>query len=1144
MKKLFLPLLLLISGFVFGQGQPCSNYQQFGSATTRTAILGLAQGQKGVTVGRYADTATANSSGCADYYPGTLIVTDSPRDVLWQRNYNATAWTSRGVGNIESLTFITDSSIVICYSDGSCDTIPINNFTNIVNNIVQNFTDSSVYNINDSTLVICNGAGSCDTIDLRNSNNYYFLNDSTLITCDTLETICAGPNGDSCYTQQICDTIPINPITVYFFQNGQYRLANSKIVEDYDIGGNQAQLLHNSILNTVAYNLLYRGTPTGHEPFGVSQGQIVNLSSSVQSFHHVGGNIYTYPGMIDNSNEVRLYVNYTDRFITGIGAPFTGDTLGFMYDRIGYMLMGNSRGGSTAYSIDNTASKQNGLMIHTLDTQYTDAVTIFGRQTPSAFAFSVNPYPTTTLLDSRIAVFKTDLSTNFLGKVYLTNGRLEPDTAQVAAANNLTLGLGNVNLVSGATTINAITTSGWQPGSSPVYLVFSGAPLVKNNTAGGAGTATILLAGLTDFQAAAGDVLALLYDGTNWRETNRTLAASTTSANANNGLTLSAPYIQLGQTVAAVGNPAILLSHREIPMGGFTLSLNASASQTEKIFQAKNINGQIRASINGDSASFTNTGGWQQSEIFGNLAYVRGINAVAIGNQAGAGNESVVIGRFANDTLSAAQNVLIGKSSLIASAGGGSVVIGNNAVTTGTGGSNVVIGTQATSSGGGVVNVGYGAVVNGINNTGVGQQVNINAAHQYSVALGAFSKTAGSNQMVIGGSINGGSIGTYHYYLGGGVIKETGSTIEDIDIQPTGSLGSDQAGVDFYINGAKRTGNSTTGGDIRLQTSDAGSTGTTLQSLTTKAILSNSVFGIGITSSFTATRLNVVDNTITTMPMVNLTSTSTGAASDLQKVLNVSLSGANVNSGQDTYCINVENTHTGSSSSNYGLVARASGGTTNVGVGSVVTGTGTSAAFYGTNAAAGYVAWFQATTSGTAVFAETASGTSVSATSNSGTALYGLANGTNTAAVLINGGEGYALTANSNYSSLNSAQPVSKFSRGLTSGIAADGIGGIINLESVHTDGTSTAAQILWKWTTAANASRESSLILNAVHSTATVDVLTLAGDGSVKLRPITATAASAITAAEGMLVFVSDTNGTFTSIGIWCYQNGAWKAL
>lgn len=42
-------------------------------------------------------------------------------------------------------------------------------------------------------------------------------------------------------------------------------------------------------------------------------------------------------------------------------------------------------------------------------------------------------------------------------------------------------------------------------------------------------------------------------------------------------------------------------------------------------------------------------------------------------------------------------------------------------------------------------------------------------------------------------------------------------------------------------------------------------------------------------------------------------------------------------------------------------------------------------------------------------------------------------------------------------------------------------------------------------------------------------------------LTPITATAASAITPAFGMMVVVNNTNGTFTSTGLWFYNGAAW---
>jgi len=49
---------------------------------------------------------------------------------------------------------------------------------------------------------------------------------------------------------------------------------------------------------------------------------------------------------------------------------------------------------------------------------------------------------------------------------------------------------------------------------------------------------------------------------------------------------------------------------------------------------------------------------------------------------------------------------------------------------------------------------------------------------------------------------------------------------------------------------------------------------------------------------------------------------------------------------------------------------------------------------------------------------------------------------------------------------------------------------------------------------------------------------------GGIIIPPITATAASALTPAEGMELNVSNTNGTFTSIGKWQYIGGAWVKL
>jgi hypothetical protein len=96
--------------------------------------------------------------------------------------------------------------------------------------------------------------------------------------------------------------------------------------------------------------------------------------------------------------------------------------------------------------------------------------------------------------------------------------------ADVVAANDLTLGLlGNLFIITGNTQINAITTANWQAGSE-ITLIFTGTPTVMHNTAGGAGTAVIFLAGSAPLVAANNTVLKLVYDGTQWQEVSRKVA--------------------------------------------------------------------------------------------------------------------------------------------------------------------------------------------------------------------------------------------------------------------------------------------------------------------------------------------------------------------------------------------------------------------------------------------------------------------------------------------------------------------------------------------------------------------------------------------------------------------------------------------
>jgi hypothetical protein len=998
MKRILSILLLLSVVFISKAQNPIpsdSTYpvnQSLANAPTSKVITNAIQAKDGFINAVFTDTTAANlySNGYRiKYFPGAQMFTTSD-STFWVRNSLATRWmrASSGGGSIVSFNFITDSSLIVCYGDGTCDTIDIYNFSTAVTNIVQNFNDSSVYNLNDSTLIICVGEGDarvCDTIDLGTTNTYYFtVTGDTLITCDTVQIICPLP--DSCYQQQICDTIVLsNPPPSPVYQNYLRLIPNTTIREfGYEGSGEgPGNLIHNTWAYTNGNQLTIQGRPIARPPLMIQQDQWISESPSIIGFNHFGS--YPNAGLVDAENTVNLYLNYTN--------PFDHDTIGFMYDRIGYMWIGNSQGGRYSFSVNNSNSKQAGILIHTLDTAYTDGVTIFAQQVSSSYNFANNPPVDSTLLSKRVAVFKTNQQQQL--PAYINDAFADP---------------------------------------APEYAI--GVDDEGN---------------LVMFPPGGGGVI----------------------VSANNGTSVSSNNVQLGQAVAAVGNPAILLSHREIPMGGFTLSLNASAAQSANIFQTKNSSAAIRARIN-SAAAFSNTGGQTGSEIFGDGASVSGQNSIAIGNSAVATEQSTVIGNLASNSTSTGSDVVIGKSAINSATNPGSVLIGNSTSSTGTGGSNVLIGQEATSSNATVVGIGYQANVSGVSSVGVGAQVVVGSTHQYSQAYGAGATTTAANQLVFGatsallGGIN-------DVYIGRGV---TSTVNGDLSIQTTGGSGTDDAGGDLFINGAKATGNAA-GGEIYIGTSDVGGSGTTLQTVTSKAVFSGSLLGIGRLSGFGATRLDIVDNAVGAASIVNISSTSTEAATDLQKGLNVSLSGANTNVSQDTYGVYSSNTHTGTGSINYGVYGTSTSGAANYGV-------------YGVAESAG-------------VFGSSTNGTGVYGQSTNGAGTRGIAQGAGSGLVgqSVTGFilEGYT-TSNAGAvlqvdpASTNTVIPVLQLSRS-TSGTSADNIGASLEyyLETSGTVGQPLSNSLVSKWSTADNDTRTSQFIIRGVNSTSTGDIISFEGN-------------------------------------------------
>ena len=104
----------------------------------------------------------------------------------------------------------------------------------------------------------------------------------------------------------------------------------------------------------------------------------------------------------------------------------------------------------------------------------------------------------------------------FSGRLLHSNRHQWAKGADVASASTLTLGDdGNFFHITGTTTINQITPTNWQAGST-VILYFTGSLTVTHNSGG---TNDIMLASGANKSAVAGNTLQLTFNGTDWIET-------------------------------------------------------------------------------------------------------------------------------------------------------------------------------------------------------------------------------------------------------------------------------------------------------------------------------------------------------------------------------------------------------------------------------------------------------------------------------------------------------------------------------------------------------------------------------------------------------------------------------------------------
>jgi len=199
----------------------------------------------------------------------------------------------------------------------------------------------------------------------------------------------------------------------------------------------------------------------------------------------------------------------------------------------------------------------------------------------------------------------------------------------------------------------------------------------------------------------------------------------------------------------------------------------------------------------------------------------------AAGNTSGNNNESlynVGLGAYTLQSLILSThqyNVAVGYRAMRTAACEGAVAIGYEAgfaIAT----RNICIGRQA------------GRDITGSNNIVIGESAGTDTTQARTL----------SNSFIAGSAASGGSARIDNVYFGRGAFASAPS---NYTINGTGGAGTDIAGGNLTIAGGKATGNAV-GGSIVFSTSNAGSTGTTLQSLTQKAILTSlGYLGIGTT---------------------------------------------------------------------------------------------------------------------------------------------------------------------------------------------------------------------------------------------------------------------------------------------------------
>jgi hypothetical protein len=864
---------------------------------------------------RYTDTTQANIAGTnlntnnigVDSC-GAIIFTRSPQS-LWYRCCSPKRW---------------------------CKLLDISD-TSLLNSLIQNIIDSSVNKLqvlNDSTLIICNGSGVCDTIHFHTSiiniKIATFVTDSSIRVC-SVDTVNGG-------VVTICDTINIGtqPI-VYLFQNGvrQYPGRIVELGENYNIGQGLAgpsQLQHPVALD-VGYNFLTIPQKTIYD-YGLQVRKYPNFGfqngTGLQSWMHENDALAP--------NNVRLGVNYTDSIYQKMPTLITG-YFGRTY--VGYWIGVNSSGdGSFGLNTDNSISKIDGIFFHTKDTSNRDAITFFGKHPPNPnFQGPLDPYRVMTLYDTgdvRLYHYPSTRDDGASPKALYTdiNGNIK--LGNIATGSTAVLiDSTHIQFCNGNNNCDTITIS--KSISVTNVYVINDSTLLVCDTTNNCDTVKIPKRGFDrgffdPNQASIGDVIhnGNLYSFQvingkyyNWMTDVNALNAGSQGQIQENDLNV------INSVIDSVGNGAYMWLNyfSGFPYPQFQLSSTWNTNSTQITGTAS----ALTLNQNAGQLFFQNltrgTGTDSALVINPSTGLVR-IKSLAASITADNGLTDSVNRIILGGTLY--KNTTINDSSFYLTLSGN-----NNNSNQGT--LNVTNSSTSSSAIWATSNNGANGIIassihTGIFSTGTDQ----NGVYGSSTSGNGVKGGSSTGTGVLGQASN--SAGLAGYFIQSGVSAAITTALR-LEIGSGNSADNSGGSTDMYVtssNGTLRLANQfkwkwATANDA-TRTSQAEIWG--VNSASTNEIASfygSGVVGIGNFSSYNATRLDIVDNSVGAAKMATFISSNTNAASNTQRLLSVELSGANATSNQITRGIFVQDAHTGSGSQNIGIDGQSINGDINYG---------------------------------------------------------------------------------------------------------------------------------------------------------------------------------------------------------------------